>query len=193
MNNFEKIYLNIINQQIDQIDQADERILDFYMSNKCEFINKKIEKSFNQKLQEYKIKYPNIFDNIILTFDLNPINYQDENKDYYASLTFNNQIPIIQINVYSITAIIYYKTLNKKGIQFKNSANQILNKLLNWYHNKNYTVAHQLAHILDLKTRQYLKIKSVQELHDNNFDKCFFELTNKHLSQTQADIDYATI
>ena len=132
MNNFEKIYLNIINQQIDQIDQADERILNFYMSNKCEFINKKIEKSFNQKLQEYKIKYPNIFDNIILTFDLNPINYQDENKDYYASLTFNNQIPIIQINVYSIIAIIYYKTLNKKGIQFKNSANQILNKLLNW-------------------------------------------------------------
>ena len=193
MNNFEKIYLNIINQQIDQIDQADERILDFYMSNKCEFINKKIEKSFNQKLQEYKIKYPNIFDNIILTFDLNPINYQDENKYYYASLTFNNQIPIIQINVYSIIAIIYYKTLNKKGIQFKNSANQILNKLLNWYHYKNYTVAHQLAHILDLKTRQYLKIKSVQELHDNNFDKCFFELTNKHLSQTQADIDYATI
>lgn len=163
MKKFNKLFNKIILEQQQSDEDQLDKIIYFSESITGKNIIKKLKRSLSQTLLEYKQKFPE-FKNIKLAYDM--INFEE--NDVYAEV-FPEDLDTIHINLFPFLQTCYYGQFNQ-NFSFENMLNQIKNGT---YQNMNGPlIAHQLAHILDIKNNCLSEIN----VHNETFNKYLNDL-----------------
>lgn len=143
-------------------DQYFDDILTLFLNEDREDIKEikeQIKQAINYTLKGYKEKFPNIFDDVTIELDC----YRDsDDVDTYAKIDELNSNNIL-FNCYPILDKILFE---------RKSLDDILDQL----EFDNPVIAHELAHILDIRKRGWPTKKTV---HDKQFQQLLNYLINK--------------